>query len=49
MTFMTDTVEKVTCSAGIVLLGRFDPTKLSRLSDFVAAGLAATSTRTRLT
>jgi hypothetical protein len=48
MTLWVDTVEKVAGSVGIVLLGRFDPAKLSRLLGFVAAGLAATSTRTRL-
>ena len=42
-------VEKVARSVGIVLLGRFDLAELSRLLGFEAAGLAATSTRTRLT
>jgi hypothetical protein len=48
MTLWVDTVEKVARSVGIVLLGRFDLAELSRLLGFVAAGLAATSTRTRL-
>jgi hypothetical protein len=49
MSRWVDVVEKVARSVGIVLLGRFDPAELSRLLGFVAAGLAATSTRTRLT
>ena len=47
MTSWVDVVEKVARSVGVVLLGRFDPAELSRLLGFVAAGLAATSTRTR--
>ena len=49
MSRWVDVVEKVARSVGLVLLGRFDPAELSRLLGFVAAGLAATSTRTRLT
>jgi hypothetical protein len=48
MTLWVDVVEKVARSVGIVLLGRFDPAELSRQLGFVAAGLAATLTRTRL-
>jgi hypothetical protein len=46
---LADAVEKVARSVGIVRLGRFDPAELSRLLGFVAAGLAAISTRTLLT
>jgi hypothetical protein len=49
MTLWVDTVEKVSRSVGIVLSGRFDPAELGRLLGFVTAGLAATTTRTRLT
>jgi len=49
MSRLTDAVEKVARSVGIVRLGRFDPAELSRLLGFVAAGLAAISTRTLLT
>jgi hypothetical protein len=49
VTLWVDVVEKVARSVGIVLLGRFDPAEVSRLLGFVATGLAATSTRTRLT
>jgi len=46
---MTDVVEKSSPFGWHCALGRFDPAELSRLLGFVAAGLAATSTRTRLT
>jgi hypothetical protein len=45
---MTDAVEKVARLVGVVLLGRFDAAKPSWLLGFLAAGLAATSTRTLL-
>jgi hypothetical protein len=48
MSLLADTVEKVARLVGVVLWDRFDAAEASRLLGFVAAGLAATSTRTLL-